>query len=73
MIPKGTKVYVNIFDIHMNQGLWGPEPVEDFVPERSVDKKTNPRLMSTEFLNLAWKRVHILNSKVQSNILETVL
>ncbi len=34
VIPKGAKVYVNIFDIHMNQDLWGPEPVEEFVPER---------------------------------------
>ena len=33
-IPKGAKVQINVADIHMNPDLWGPEPVDQFVPER---------------------------------------
>ena len=33
-IPKGAKVVVNMIAIHSDPELWGPEPVDQFVPER---------------------------------------
>ena len=33
-IPKGAKVVVNMMAIHSDPELWGPEPVDQFVPER---------------------------------------
>ena len=33
-IPKGAKVVVNMLAIHSDPELWGPEPVDQFVPER---------------------------------------
>ena len=42
-IPKGAKVQVNVADIHMNPDLWGPEPVDQFVPERFLPKRKGNR------------------------------
>ena len=33
-IPKGAKVVVNMIAIHSDPELWGPEPVDQFFPER---------------------------------------
>ncbi len=33
-IPKGARVFVNGLALHNDPELWGPEPVEQFVPER---------------------------------------
>ena len=33
-IPKGAKVIINMIEIHHDPQLWGPEPVDKFVPER---------------------------------------
>ena len=38
-IPKGTKVQINVADIHINPDLWGPEPVDQFVPERFLPER----------------------------------
>ena len=37
-IPKGCKVQINMIAIHNDPELWGPEPVDQFVPERYVFK-----------------------------------
>ncbi len=33
-VPQGAKVIINMLEIHMDPEHWGPEPVEQFVPER---------------------------------------
>ena len=42
-IPKGAKVQINVADIHMNPDLWGPEPVDQFVPERFLPERKGNR------------------------------
>ena len=42
-IPKGSKVMINVADIHMNPGLWGPEPVDEIVPERFLPNRKAAR------------------------------
>ncbi len=42
-IPEGAKVAVNMLDIHMNEDLWGPEPVDEFVPERFLPHRKEQR------------------------------
>ena len=42
-IPKGTKVQINVADIHINPDLWGPEPVDQFVPERFLPERKGNR------------------------------
>ena len=40
-IPKGTRVYINVQEMHMDPELWGPEPADEFVPERfELDRKS---------------------------------
>ena len=42
-VPKGAKVYINVPDIHMDPELWGPEPVDEFVPERFQPERKGAR------------------------------
>ena len=42
-IPEGTKVIVNVADIHMNPQLWGPEPVDQLVPQRFLPERKGTR------------------------------
>ena len=42
-IPKEAKVQMNVADIHMNPDLWGPEPVDQFVPERFLPERKGNR------------------------------
>ncbi|CAF3944887.1 unnamed protein product [Adineta steineri] len=40
-IEKGSLIQVDVFSVHFNQELWGPEAVEEFHPERHSQKR-NP-------------------------------
>ena len=33
-VPKGTCVFINKHWLHWDQELWGPEDINEFVPER---------------------------------------
>ena len=37
-IPAGAFVTINPDAVHMNPDLWGPEPVTEYCPERSVSR-----------------------------------
>ena len=43
IIPKGAKVMINVSDIHCNIDLWGPEPVDQMVPERFTPERKGAR------------------------------
>ncbi len=39
LVPKGAKVLINVADIHMSSDLWGPEPIDELVPERFLSER----------------------------------
>ena len=39
LIQKGTKVMIDMAEIHRDPELWGPEPVDQFVPERFLPER----------------------------------
>ena len=43
VIPKGARVIINVADIHFNPELWGPEPVDQLVPERFLPERKGNR------------------------------
>lgn len=43
VIPKGARVIINVADIHYNPELWGPEPVDQLVPERFLPERRGNR------------------------------
>ncbi|CAF1383380.1 unnamed protein product [Rotaria sp. Silwood1] len=38
-IQKGSSIQVDVLSVHYNQELWGPEPVDEFHPERHSCKR----------------------------------
>ena len=38
-IPKDTLIHVDIYSVHFNQELWGPEDPHEFYPERHQTKR----------------------------------
>lgn len=38
-LPSGSSIQVDVLSVHYNQELWGPEPVDEFHPERHFDKR----------------------------------
>ncbi len=42
-IPKGAGIAINVGEIHRNPDLWGPEPVDQFVPERFLPERKESR------------------------------
>ena len=42
-VPKGTRVFINVQDLHMDPEHWGPEPVDEFVPERFAPDRKGAR------------------------------
>ena len=40
-IDKGSLIQADVLSIHFNEELWGPEPVDEFHPERHISKR-NP-------------------------------
>ncbi|CAF0846572.1 unnamed protein product [Adineta steineri] len=38
-IQKDTLIQVDVLSVHYDQDLWGPEPVDEFCPERHSDKR----------------------------------
>ena len=43
IVPKGAKVMINVSNIHRNTDLWGPEPVDQMVPERFTPERKGAR------------------------------
>ncbi len=39
VIPTNAKAIVNVADIHLNPDLWGPEPVDQLIPERFLPQR----------------------------------
>ncbi|CAF1078540.1 unnamed protein product [Adineta ricciae] len=38
-IRKGTLIQIDVLSVHYDQELWGPEPVNEFHPERHLQKR----------------------------------
>ena len=43
IVPKGAKVMINVSNIHSSIDLWGPEPVDQMVPERFTPERKGAR------------------------------